>query len=269
MLKPSNMAALALLAAIAANTVNAADKVADQDKNTLVTVNNIAIPQARLDLNIKALMQQGQPDSPDLRKKIKDDLIDLEVIAQEALSKKLDKQPEVAQIIEITKQNILRNAFAQDYVKNHPIAEDVIKQEYETQKKAVMGRKEYKVAHILVTSEKEAKAISAALKNKASFDKLAKEKSIDPSNKAQGGQLGWTDPSKFVQPFGEAIIRLNKGQISAPVQTQYGWHIIKLDDIRAVQIPAYEEIRASMEKHLQQLALQDAVKALRHNADIK
>lgn len=268
MLKPSHMASLALVTAIASNMVYAADKIADQEK-ALATVNNVAIPQARLDMNIKAITQQGQPDSPELRKKIRDELIDLEVIAQEASKKGLDKQPETAQIIEITKQNILRNAFAQDYVKAHPIAEDTLKQEYENQKKTVVGRKEYKVAHILVDSEKEAQSIVAELKKKASFEKIAKEKSKDPGSKAQGGQLGWTNPGAFVQPFGEAIVKLNKGQISAPVQTQFGWHVIKLEDVRDLKIPAFEEIKTNLEKRMQQIGLQEAVKSLRANAKIE
>ncbi|MFA5826575.1 MAG: SurA N-terminal domain-containing protein, partial [Gallionellaceae bacterium] len=97
MLKPSNIAALALLAAIAANTVNAAEKVAEQEKNTVATVNGVAIPQSRIDMRIKVAAQQGQPDSPEMRKAIRDDLINLEVISQEALKKGLDKQPDVAQ----------------------------------------------------------------------------------------------------------------------------------------------------------------------------
>lgn len=268
MLKFTNIAALALLGAIAANTVNAADKVAEQG-NTAAVVNGVAIPQARIDMNIKAIAQQGQPDSPELRKKIRDELIDLEVIAQEAAKKGLDKQAEVAQIIEVTKQNILRNAFAQDYVKTHPISEETIKQEYENQKKLVTGRKEYKVAHILVESEKEAQAIVASLKKGGKFDKLAKEKSRDPGSKEQGGALGWTNPGAFVQPFGEAIIKLGKGQISAPVQTQYGWHVIKLEDLREVKIPAYEEVRQSLEKRLQQQGIMEGIKSLRANAKIE
>lgn len=274
MLKPSNIAAIAILAAITANTVNAvennaADKVAAPDSNISVTVNKKPIPQARIDLRIKAATQQGQPDSPELRKAVRDDLINLEVIAQEAVKKGLDSQPEVMQQIELARQSALAGAFVQDYAKSHPIAEATIKQEYENLK-SHLGNKEYKVAHILVDSEKDAQAISAALQKKGSkFDKVAKEKSKDPGSKDKGGDLGWTVPSNFVQPFHEAILKLNKGQVSAPVQTQFGWHVIKLDDVRELKAPEFDAVKANLERRLQQQAIQDAIKALRANAEIK
>lgn len=266
MLKPSNIAALALLAAIAANTVHAAGTVAEQDKNTVATVNGVAIPQTRIDMRIKVAAQQGQPDSPEMRKAIRDDLINLEVISQEALKKGLDKQPDVAQQIELTKQSALVGAFVQDYAKTHPVSEEALKKEYENLKSRV-GNKEFKVAHILVESEELAKKVAAEVK-KGKFAKVAKEKSKDPGSKDNGGDLGWTVPSNFVQPFGEALMKLSKGQVSAPVQTQFGWHIIKLDDIRELKVPAYEEVKPNLEKRLQQQAIQDAIKSLRANAKI-
>jgi peptidyl-prolyl cis-trans isomerase C len=269
MLKPSNFAALAILAAITANTVNAVENNAATDNNTVITVNTATIPQARIDLRIKVAAQQGQPDSPDLRKAIRDDLINLEVISQEAVKKGLDKQSDVAQQIELARQSALAGAFVQDYVKSHAIAEEAIKQEYETLK-LHLGNKEYKVAHILVANEQDAQSVEADLKKKGSkFDKIAKEKSKDPGSKDKGGDIGWTVPSNLVQPFGEAIQKLARGQISAPVQTQYGWHIIKLDDIRELKVPALEEVKANLEKRLQQQAIQEMIKALRADAKIK
>ena len=275
MLKSSNIAALAILAAIATNTVNAADKTVAQEKNTASAITVVSIPQARIDMRVKAAAQQGQTDSPELRKAIKDELINLEVISQEALKKGLDKQPEIVQQMEFIKQNVeiakqsaLANAFVQDYLKGHAISEDALKQEYEKLKQSSIGRKEYKVAHILVDNEKDANTIVAELKKKGKFDKIAKAMSKDPGSKAQGGELGWTNPSSFVQPFGEAIVKLSKGQISAPVQTQFGWHVIKLEDVRELNIPAYEEVKANLEKRLQQVAIQEAVKSLRKDAKI-
>ena len=278
MLKTSNIAALAILAAITANTVIAADnsaasaaasKVVATNDNAIITVNKKTIPQERIDLRLKVAAQQGQPDSPDLRKLIREDLINLEVISQEATKLKLDQQAEVVQQIELTRQTALANAYVMDYVKSHPISEDALKKEYENQK-THLGNKEYKVEHILVDTEKEAQAIVAELKKKGSkFDKIAKKSSKDPGSKDKGGDLGWTNPANFVQPFGEAILKLAKGEISAPVQTQYGWHIIKLDDIRDLKVPTLEEVKGNLEKRLQQQSIQDAIKALRANADIK
>lgn len=267
-LKSTRTATLALLVAItAAGPVSAADKKAGQDK-PVATVNNIAIPQARLELNLKAATQQGQPDSPELRKQIKEELIDLELITQEARRKGLDKQPEVIQTIEITRQRILRSAFAQDYIKQNPVSEEVLKQIYQDQKQALVGKKEYKVAHILVDSEKEARAIVALLKNKGRFDTIAAEKSKDSISKAQGGDLGWINPAALPSPLAEALIKLNKGQTSAPVQTQAGWHIIKLEDLRPFEIPPYDQVKATLEIRLQQNAIQETVKSLRASAKI-
>jgi peptidyl-prolyl cis-trans isomerase C len=274
MLKPSNIAALAILAGIAANTVNAventaASNVAAADSNVTITVNKTPIPQTRIDLRLKVAAQQGQPDSPELRKAIRDDLINLEVISQDAVKKGLDKQPEVVQQIELTRQTALANAYVLDFVKTHPISEEAIKQEYESQK-SHFGKTEYKVDHILVDTEKEAQAIVAELKKKGSkFDKIAKKSSKDPGSKDKGGELGWTVPSTFVQPFGEAILKLKKGEISAPVQTQYGWHVIKLNDTRDLKIPSLEEAKGNLEKRLQQQSIQDAIKGLRANAEVK
>jgi peptidyl-prolyl cis-trans isomerase C len=233
------------------------------------SVNGITIPQTRIDLGVKAAAQQGQPDTPELRKAIRDDLINLEVISQEARKNGLDSQPEVVQQIELGRQSALAGAYVQDYVKTHPISEASSKREYDKQK-SHPGNKEYKVAHILVDSEKEARSILAELKKKGSkFDKIATEKSKDPGSKDKGGDLGWTTPSNFVQPFGDAVLKLGKGQISAPVQTQFGWHIIKLDDVRDLKAPEYVSVRATLEKKLQQQSIQEEIKALRANADIK
>jgi peptidyl-prolyl cis-trans isomerase C len=236
------------------------------DTDTM-TVNGVVIPQARIENRIKVTALQGKTDSPEWRKAVKDDLVNLEVLSQEAIKTGLDRQPEVAQQIELAKQSALTSVFVQDYVKSHPITEEVLQQEYENLKTRV-GSKEYKVSHILVASENEALTIAAELKKGRSFDKIAKEKSQDPGSKDKGGDLGWTVPSNFVQPFGDAIHTLAKGEISAPVQTQFGWHIIKLDDIRNLKIPAYLEVKANLEKRLQQQALQEVIKSLRANVRI-
>lgn len=274
MLKPTNIAALAILAAITGNTVyavenNSASNVAAVDSNAIVTVNKVQIPQARIDLRVKAAAQQGQADSPDLRKAVRDDLINLEVISQEATKNHLGTQADVVQQIELARESALAGAYVQDFVKNHPIAEDAIKKEYDNLK-SHLGNKEYKVEHILVETEKEAQSIITELKKKGSkFDKIAKKSSKDPGSKDKGGDLGWTVPSNFVQPFGDAILKLAKGEVSAPVQTQFGWHVIKLDDTRDLKAPAFDEVKANLERRLQQQAIQEEIKKLRANADIK
>jgi len=266
MLKFSKLALMSALLAFAAGAHAADEKPAAEKSAALV--NGVSIPQSRVDLRIKvATTQGGQPDSPEMRKAIRDDLINLEILSQAAVKAGLDKQTEAAQQIELARQSVLAGAFVQDYAKAHPISEDALKQDYDTLK-ARVGNKEYKVSHVLVATEDEAKAIAKRVK-KEKFAKVAKEKSKDPGSKENGGDLGWTVPTNFVQPFGEAILTLAKGQVSAPVQTQYGWHVIKLEDTRELKVPTFEEVRPQLEKRKQQESIQKAIAELREKAKVE
>ena len=260
MLKYSKLALLALLGAIATGTAYAESK-------SVATVNGVAIPQARLDMRIKSAMAQGQPDSPDLRNAVRDELINIEVLAQAANKKGLNKQAEVVQQIELSRQTILASAFVQDYVKNHPFSDDVLKQEFDKINKQ-RGNKEYKVSHILLKTEDEAKAVAEQLKT-GKFEDVAMDKSQDPGSSVKGGDLGWAVPSNFVKPFADAMVGLNKGQISAPVQSQFGWHIIKLEDSRDMKVPAFEEVKPNLAQHMQQQLVQKAIAEQRAKATIK
>ena len=266
MLKFSKFILLSALLATAAGAQAADEKTADKPA---AIVNGVSIPQSRVDFLVKNAAQQGQPDSPELRKNIRDKLIELEVISQAAVKNGVDKQPEFLQQMEFTRQQILAGAYLQDYAKTHPIADDVLKQEYEGIK-ARTGNKEYKLSHILVESEDEAKKVEAELKKKgAKFATIAKAHSKDPGSKENGGELGWHVPADFVQPFGEAILKLSQGQVSTPVQTQYGWHIIKLEDTREVKFPTFEEFKPKIENGLQQKAIKKAVDELVSKAKIE
>jgi peptidyl-prolyl cis-trans isomerase C len=262
MLKFSKFALFSALLVVAAGAQAADEKPA-------AIVNGVAIPQARMDLRLKAAAQQGQADNPQIQKAIRDDLINLEIISQTAVKQGLDKQPDVEQQLELARQSVLAGAFVRDFAKTHPIGDDVLKQAYE-ELKAHVGNKEYKLAHILVSSEAEAKKIEAQLKKKgANFAKIAKANSKDPGSKNNGGELGWAVPTNFVQPFGDAVLKLKKGQISDPVQTQYGWHIIKLEDTRDLKVPTFEEMKPNLEKRKQQEALQKEIEDLRGKAKIE
>jgi peptidyl-prolyl cis-trans isomerase C len=260
MLKYSKFAVLALLGAIVTGNVYAESKSA-------ATVNGVSIPQARLDMRIKAAMAQGQPDSPELRNAVRDELINIEVLAQAANKKGLNKQAEVIQQIELAKQTILASAFVQDYVKSHPFSDDVLKQEFD-KINAQRGNKEYKVSHILVKTEDEAKAVVEQLK-KSKFEDVAMDKSQDPGSSVKGGDLGWAVPSNFVKPFADAMVALNKGQVSSPVQSQFGWHIIKLEDTRDMKVPSFEEVKPNLSQHMQQQLVQKVIAEQRAKATIK
>lgn len=261
MLKSGKFAILAVLSALAINPAFAEDKPA-------ALVNGVSIPQARIDLRVKAASAQGQADSPELRKAIREDMINLEVMAQEAVKLGLNKKDEVLQQIELTRQQVLVGAFVQDYAKSHPISEDQVKQEYDNLKNR-LGNKEYNVRHILVETEAEAKSIIAQLGKKAKFEKLA-EKSKDAGSVQQGGSLGWAVPGNFVPPFADALLNLKKGEYTKePVQSQFGWHVIKLDDTRDLKLPPFEELKPQLQQRLQQQSIQKAIADLKVKAKIE
>jgi len=262
MLKTGKFAALAILGALAINPAFAEDKSA-------AMVNGVSIPQSRIDMRVKAATAQGQPDSPDLRKAIREDLINLEVLAQEAKKNGLDKNPDVIEQTQLAEASVLVGAYVQDYAKTHQITEDQMKQEYE-KFKSTLGKEEYNVSHILVDTEDEAKAIIAQLGKKGKFDKIAKAKSKDAGSAAKGGSLGWAVPSNFVPPFANAILSLKKGEYTKePVKTQFGWHIVKLDDVRSLKVPTYEELKPQIQQKMQQQIVQDLIADLRSKAKIE
>lgn len=258
MLKFARLAALAMAGLLASGLAFAGD----------VTVNGVTIPQERIDLRVKFAAHQGQQDTPELRKMITEDLVNLELMSQEATKEGLDKQSDTKQQLELARQSTLAGAYIKDYTKNHPISQDALKQEYDTLK-SKLGSKEYKVAHILVKTEKEAAAIAKRLKKGASFGKLAKAKSEDPGSSKNGGELGWNSPSNFVPPFAEAMLTLKKGQISAPVKSQFGWHIIKLEAVRNLKVPPFEQVKTNLLQRMQQQEIQKALADLRAKAKIE
>ena len=262
MLKTNKFAVLAILGALAMNPAFAEEKSA-------ALVNGVSVPQARVDMRVKAAIMQGQPDSPELRRAIRDDMINFEVMAQEAAKLGLNKNDEVLQQIELARQSVLVNAFVQNYIKSHPIGEDQIKQEYDKLKTKLGDIKEYNARHILVETEAAAKAIIAQLGKKGKFEKLA-EKSKDTGSATQGGSLGWAVPNNFVKPFADALVRLKKGEYTKePVQSQYGWHVIRLDDVRDMKTPSFEEAKLQVQQRLQNQLIEKTITDLRASAKIE
>ena len=262
MLKTARFAALAILGALAINPAFAEDKSA-------AMVNGVSIPQALIDMRVDVAAAQGQPDTPELRKSIREDMINLEVLAQEATKDGLDKRPEVIEQMELAQKSVLVGAYVQNYVKNNPVGKDQIQQEYD-KLKVNLGNKQYKARHILVDTEDEAKAIIKQLGKKGKFDKIAKEKSIDAGSAEHGGELDWAVPSNFVPPFANALFSLKKGQYTKePVKSEFGWHIIKLDDVRDLKMPSFEELEPQIQQRLQQQAVQKLIADLRSKAKIE
>ena len=216
------------------------------------TVNGTPISKSSVDKIIGQRSTMGQPDSPETRKAIINQIAMTMLVSQEAIKKNLDKTPEVSDQINLTRQSILANAYVEDYTKNNPVSDDMLKAEYD-KVKAQMSGTEYKARHILVDKEADAKAIIAKLKkNPKLFDSLAKQYSKDPGSKGNGGDLGWFDPRAMVPEFGAAVAKLAKGKFTLePVKTQFGYHVILLEDTRAKQVPTFEQVKPQLAKQVQ------------------
>jgi peptidyl-prolyl cis-trans isomerase C len=234
----------------------------------IAVVNNRPIPKAREDAWVKQLQQQGQQDTPELRKMIKEELIRREVFLQEAQKRGLAEKPEVKFQLDVQRQNTLIQALMRDELQKNPITDAQIQAEYEKQKQAA-GSKEYRARHILVEKEDEAKSIIAELKKGAKFEELAK-KSKDQGSANNGGDLDWAGPDAYVKPFSEAMVKLEKGKFTeTPVQTQFGWHVIRLDDVRDTQFPPLAQVQGQIREALQQQRVQAFVEGLRKSAKVQ
>ena len=239
-----------------------------QDK-PIATVNGREIPAAYGDMAKQTLLSQGAPNDANLATRAREALINQELLSRAAIDKGLDKNPKLVAAMEMMRREQLAKAYLEDYVVAHPVTDAEIKSEYD-RAKAAAGGSEYKARHILVKTEAEAKAIIAQLNKKVAFDKLAKEKSIDKGSAVNGGDLGWNIPGSFVKEFGEAMQKLKKGEITkAPVQSQFGWHVIKLDDLRPTQFPALDEVKNEVRQQIQQKRVRDAITELRAKAKVE
>jgi peptidyl-prolyl cis-trans isomerase C len=216
---------------------------------------------------LKDFAAHGQQVDDNTRSLVVDHLIANEVVLQEAQRQGIDKQPDLKIREEIQTRELIVNAFLQDYIKKNPIDDAEVKAEYE-KFKVQWGDKEYKASHILVKTEQEAKDIIAQLANNGDFVKIAKDKSLD-SSKDKGGALDWLPPGRMVKPFADAVVKLQKGlYTTVPVQTQFGWHVIKLDDVRSAPPPAYDTVKDALRNNLQKQQLEKLVADLRAKAKI-
>jgi peptidyl-prolyl cis-trans isomerase C len=269
--------AVALVAgtfAVAAGAQDKAEKAASKkaaaaSSATKVSVNGVAIPQSRIDAMTKELNAQGQPDTAERQQAIKDELVNREILAQAAAKRGLDRNPDIAAQMEMARQAVLVRALFEEEVKKNPITDAQLQQQYE-QFKGTMGTNEYKVRHILVDKEDDAKAIIAELNKGGDFAKLAKDKSKDPGSKDNGGDLDWGPSGRYVKPFGDAVTSLPKGQTtSAPVKTDFGFHVIRVDDVRPLTVPPFAELKEQFRQRAQQQQIQKLVMDLRQKARVE
>ncbi len=263
--------AAALLALGACNPATESKPAAQAPQGPVaVTVNGIAISQSKVEMIARQGASSGRPDTPETRSKIVDQLVLQMLAADEAVKKGLDKTPEVADQINTMRQTILANAYVQDLLKNGSVTDDAVKAEYERIKATVTGN-EYKARHILVENESEARDIIARLrKDPGAFAKLAMERSKDQGSKANGGDLGWFDASRMVPEFGAAVSKLEKGKFTQePVKTQYGYHVILLDDTKPIEAPSLDEVKPQLTQQLQQQNVKKQLDALKAGAKIE
>jgi peptidyl-prolyl cis-trans isomerase C len=233
-------------------------------------VNNKPISSAKVDTFVKQLIAEGQKDGPELRKFVVDQLINREILTQEADRLGIGRA-EVQQQLELARQQIMIQSLFRDHMKSKPITDAEIKAEYDKAKGAA-GGKEYQARHILVPLDKEelAKQLIDQIKKGAKFEDLAKKESKDPGSAANGGDLGWANPAGLVKPFADAMANLKKGEMTeSPVKTEYGWHIIKLNDVRDIQPPPLDQVKPQIVQELERQRVRSFQEALRAKATIK
>lgn len=248
------------------------------EKN-FVTVNGVAISQATAEMFRAQAIANGVPETAEMQGKLREDLIRRELMYQLATKAGFDKKSEVASQVEAatrqlkaqidaTRQMIVTRAYFDDYLRKHPVTDAQLKATYDSYR-AKGGDTEYKVRHILVKTEDEAKTIISKLGKGEKFEELAKQ-SLDPGSKAKGGDLDWSSPARFVQPFAEALRNTSKGKYShVPVKSDFGYHVIKVDDTRPLRVPAFSDMKHMLQKDAETMAVEKLLADMRAKAKIQ
>lgn len=235
----------------------------------IAVVNGKAIPKERVDALVAELVRQGQTDSAQLQAAVREELVNREVMMQEAEKRGIPNDAGVKAQMALASQSVAIRALIQDYIKNNTPSDAELRAKYDEAVKQVQG-KEYHLHHILVDNEQQAKDIITKLKGGANFDDLAKQFSKDTGSAAHGGDLDWANLQSYVPEFGAAAQKLQKGQITdTPVHSQFGWHVIRLDDVRDVKVPPFEDVKAQLAQQMQQEKLQAWEQSLRAKAKIQ
>ena len=256
---------LSILAAAAVMVFSTQNALAQN----IAIVNGKAVPKSRLDTLAQQVAKAGRPVTPEMQGQLRDEVIAREVFMQEAEKQGLSTSDDFKTQMELARQTILIRALFADYQQKNKVTDAELKGEYD-KFVAANGGKEYKARHILVEKEADAKAIIASLKKGGKFEDIAKKQSKDPGSGANGGDLDWANPSSYVAEFTEAMLKLNKGQTTeVPVKTQFGFHIIRVDDIRTAQLPAFEELKPQISQQLEQQRLGAYQQGLRDKAKVE
>ena len=218
-------------------------------------VNGKPVPSARVEALTQQVAAQGRPVTPEMQAQIKDEVINREVLMQEAQKRGIDASDDYKVQLELARQAIMIRALFADFQKKNPVTDAEVKAEYD-KFAAANGGKEYRARHILLEKEDDAVKMIAAIKKGGKFDDLAKKNSKDPGSGANGGDLDWANPTSYVKEFSEAMLKLEKGKMTdTPVKSQFGYHIIRLDDTRQAQLPPMEQVKPQITQQLAQQRL--------------
>jgi peptidyl-prolyl cis-trans isomerase C len=252
-----------------AQTPAPAKPAAAAKEGPVATVNGTQIPRARAELVVRQQVERGAPDSEQLRAQIREQLINFELLVQDANRSGIAKKAEVQQQLDLTRQEVMANAVVAEYIRSHPIADADIQKEYD-RAKASTGDKEYKARHILVATEDDAKSVLADLKKGGKFEDIASKRSLDEGTRPRGGELDWSPPGNYDKAFADALVKLEKGKMTeTPVRSRFGYHVILLEDVRPVNFPPLAQVKPQLQQRLAQQRIEVLVRELRAKAKIE
>lgn len=257
------------LVSLSAPAAESSGKESDSNK-PLAVVNGVALPQVFANFVRQGRMNRNSPPEALTDDAVRESVVTAELMSQEAVRKGLDKNPTLLAAIEFQRKEILSQALIEEFVRSHPLSEAVIKAEYDNAKSKA-GDTEFRPRHILLNSEKDARTVIAKLaaSKRIKFEDLAKKESKDSSS-GNGGDLGWVLPANLVPEFADAMVKMKKGEVSkTPVQSRFGWHVIRLDDTRKLDFPEYDKLKARIASQMRQLQLRKFVQELRASAKIE
>ena len=269
-LAPSVVAAVALLAACNKAPETATPATTDTAAPVVATVNGVALTRPEFDIYEKNLLRNAKVQSltPDQLSQVLDDLITMQVMAAQGVKEGLENDPDTKAQLALLHMRVLADAESQKFVKSTTPSDAELHAEYDTAV-SQMDKNEYHARHILVATKEQAEQVIKKLKGGAKFEDLAKTQSTDTGSKNNGGDLGWFTTSRMVKPFSDAVKNLKKGEISPPVQTQYGWHVIQLEDTRDAAPPAFDQVKPQLTDAVMRKKLQAFVEDLKKQAKIE
>lgn len=232
-------------------------------------VNGKAVPLARVEALAQQMMASGRPVDEQVRAQLKEEVVLREIFMQEAEKRGVGATDDFKTQMELARQTIMIRTLFTDHQKKNPITDAAVQAEYD-RFVAANGGKEFRARHILVESEDEAKAIIKSIKGGADFEDTAKRQSKDPGSGANGGDLDWAAAASYVTEFSEAMVKLDKGQMTeTPVKSQFGWHVIRVDDVRQAQLPQLAELKPQILQQMQQQQLSEYQRNLREKAKVE